>query len=113
MDGLKGIANDRHIPTPHQTGRTDFPYPAFRAASSQAFGCAMMTTSTGQWWAFATDPSVRVVVDQGILSTVRDVRGACATTSVAFGCASIGAACQTRADFGRSGSTHSSHARYG
>ena len=32
---MKGIANDRQTPTPHQIGRTGFPYPAFRVASSR------------------------------------------------------------------------------
>ena len=41
---MKGIANDRQTPTPHQTGRTDFPYPAFRVASSQGIRFACLTS---------------------------------------------------------------------
>jgi hypothetical protein len=37
-------ANDQLTPTPHQTGRTDFPYPAFRAASSRGIRMACLVS---------------------------------------------------------------------
>jgi len=41
---VKGMANDRQTPAPHQAGRTDFPYPAFRAASSQGIRTDCLTS---------------------------------------------------------------------
>jgi hypothetical protein len=53
-------ANDQLTPTPHQTGRTDFPYPAFRAASSPGIRLAFFSVfSMTHDRASATDRSER------------------------------------------------------
>src|SRR3954447_3400344 len=53
------VGSESPVPTPHQTGRTDFPYPAFRVQ----FGSSVTTAATVSVGDFA---STRLIPLQGL-----------------------------------------------